>query len=302
MTAGLFAVNAWAFEAHPEVWLLIAGIIGLGVYATRSIGPLVVAEGAPVVTTAQKRFFVAGVLLLWIAADYPMHDIAEEYLYSVHMLQHLLIAFIVPPLLLLAMPEWLARLLVLDGGATSRVLRVLTKPIVAGVIFNLFQILTHWSAVVNTSSENGSFHNVIHLGVFFSALLMWFPVLGPLKEVHLSEPAKLLYLFLMSIVPTVPAGWLTFAEGVVYDAYDNDTNLWGINPTDDQQLAGAVMKVVGGFYLWTLIAIRFFRYTARLRDADDRARQDGGRLTYHDVERAFDAAGEPPREPEIESS
>jgi putative membrane protein len=298
MTANLFAVNAWAFEAHPEVWVLIAGIVGLGVYATRSIGPLVVAEGAPVVTRAQKRYFFIGVLLLWIAADYPMHDIAEDYLYSVHMFQHLLIAFIVPPLLLLAMPEWLARLLVLDGGVTSRVLRVLTRPVVAGVVFNVFQVLTHWSAVVNTSAENGPFHYMIHLGVFFSALLMWFPVLGPLKEVQMSEPGKLVYLFLMSIVPTVPAGWLTFAEGVVYDAYDNDTNLWGMSPTDDQQLAGAIMKVVGGFYLWGMIAIRFFRHTARLRQEDLDSRRTRGRLTYSDVSRAFDEAGEPPREPQ----
>jgi len=298
MTANTFAVNVWAFQPHPEVWLLIAGIVGLGYYATRSIGPLVVSDGSAVVTKVQKRYFAAGVVLLWIAADYPMHDIAEEYLYSVHMFQHLLIAFIVPPLLLLAMPEWLARLLVLDGGVTSRVLRILTKPVVAGVIFNLLQVLTHWGAVVNTSSENGPFHYMIHLGVFFSALLMWFPVLGPLKEVHLSEPAKLVYLFLMSIVPTVPAGWLTFAEGVVYEAYDTDTNLWGLNPTDDQQLAGAIMKVVGGFYLWTLIAIRFFRHTARLRTSDLDARRRTGRLTYSDIERAFDEAGEPPREPQ----
>jgi putative membrane protein len=276
VTAPLLAVNAWAFEAHPEVWLLIGGIVALGIYATRQIGPLVVPEGEPVVTTSQKRFFAVGVLLLWIAADYPMHDIAEEFLYSVHMFQHLLIAFIVPPLLLLAMPEWLARLLVLDGGGVSRVLRVMTKPVVAGVVFNLFQVLTHWGAVVNLSSENGSFHYLIHLGVFFSALLMWFPVLGPLKEVHLSEPAKLIYLFLMSIVPTVPAGWLTFAEGVVYEAYDTDTNLWGLSPTDDQQLAGAIMKVVGGFYLWILIAIRFFRYAAGERAADDAARHARG--------------------------
>jgi putative membrane protein len=302
MAANLFAVNPWAFEAHPEVWLLIAGIVGLGVYATRSIGPLVVAEGEPVVTTGQKRYFLAGVVLLWIAADYPMHDIAEEYLYSVHMVQHLLIAFIVPPLLLLAMPEWLARLLVLDGGATSKILRVLTRPIVAGVIFNILQVLTHWGAVVNTSSENGPFHYMIHLAVFFSALLMWFPVLGPLKEVQMTEPGKLVYLFLMSIVPTVPAGWLTFAEGVVYEAYDKETNLWGINPTDDQQLAGAIMKVVGGFYLWGMIALRFFRHTARLRQNDLDRRRDGDRLTYSDVAQAFDAAGEPPRESEIEAT
>ncbi|MDG2028760.1 MAG: cytochrome c oxidase assembly protein [Acidimicrobiales bacterium] len=296
MTANMLAVNAWAFEAHPEVWLLVGGIVGLGVYATRAIGPLVVPEGQVVVTRAQKRFFLASVVLLWIAADYPMHDIAEQYLYSVHMFQHLLIAFIVPPLLLLAMPEWLARLLVLDGGATARVLRVLTKPVVAGVIFNALQVLSHWDGVVNLSSENGPFHYMIHLAVFFSALLMWFPVLGPLKEVHLSEPAKLIYLFLMSIVPTVPAGWLTFAEGVVYDAYDHDHNLWGINPTNDQQIAGAIMKVVGGFYLWTLIAIRFFKHVAAVRRVDEAAKYARGRLTYDEVEAAFDAAGDPSRE------
>ena len=296
MTANLLAVNAWAFEAHPEVWLLVGGIVALGVYAVRSIGPLVVPDGEVIVTRAQKRFFVVGVVLLWIAADYPMHDIAEKYLYSVHMAQHLMISFIVPPLLLLAMPEWLARLLVLEGGATARTLRLLTKPIVAGVVFNALQVLTHWGAVVNLSSENGPFHYLIHLGVFFSALLMWFPVLGPLKEVHLSEPGKLIYLFLMSIVPTVPAGWLVFAEGVVYDAYDHDHNLWGIDPTNDQQMAGAIMKVVAGFYLWTLIAIRFFRHVAVIRRDDEARKFSRGRLTYDQVEAAFDAAGDPPRE------
>ena len=299
MTPALpLAVNIWAYEAHPEVWLLVGGIVALGWYAVRHIGPLVVSDGSAVITTAQKRYFVAGVLLLWLAADWPMHDIAEEYLYSVHMVQHLLIAFMVPPLLLLAMPEWLARLLVLDGGALSKVLRVLTRPVVAGLIFNVFQILTHWGAVVNLSSDNGTFHYVIHLAVFFSALLMWFPVLGPLKEVHLSEPGKMLYLFLMSLVPTVPAGWLTFAEGVVYDAYERDFNVWGINPTDDQQLAGAIMKVVGGFYLWILIAIRFFRYVASQRTADLERRVNRSRLTYDDVSRAFDEAGDAPREPQ----
>ncbi len=290
----LAVVDPWGYELHPEVWLLIAAIIGLGIYAVRSIGPLVVPAGEPVVTTAQKRFFVAGVALLWLAADWPMHDIAEDYLYSVHMVQHLIIAFIVPPLLLLAMPEWLARLLILEGGPSARLLRLLTKPVVAAVIFNIFQILTHWGAVVNLSVENGAFHYIVHLCVFFSALLMWFPVLGPLKEVQMSEPAKMFYLFIMSIVPTVPAGWLTFAEGIVYDAYDTPDRLWGVSATDDQQAAGVVMKIIGGFYLWGLIAIRFFRFAGGQREADlAQRRVRTGALTYADIEREFDEAGEP---------
>ncbi len=258
----LLAASAWDYEFHPEVWLLVAAIIGLGVYSVRNIGPLVVPAGEPVTTVNQKRFFIVGVAMLWLAADWPMHDIAEEHLYFVHMLQHLLISFIIPPLLLLAMPAWLARLVVLEDGTPQRILRVLTKPIVAGTIFNALQILTHWGAVVNLSSDNGPFHYTIHLLVFASALLMWFPVVGPLKELQMGEPGKMLYLFLRSIGPTVPAGWLTFAEGVVYEAYETDDALWGISPVEDQQAAGAVMKVIGGFYLWTIIAVRFFRLAA----------------------------------------
>ena len=148
------------------MWLLVAAIIGLGVYSVRNIGPLAVPAGEPVTTVNQKRFFIVGVAMLWLAADWPMHDIAEEHLYFVHMLQHLLISFIIPPLLLLAMPAWLARLVILDDGTPQRILRVLTKPIVAGTVFNALQILTHWGAVVNLSSDNGPFHYAIHLLVF----------------------------------------------------------------------------------------------------------------------------------------
>ena len=175
----LAAVNAWEFEFHPEVWLLVGAIVGLGVYAVRVIGPLVVDDGEPVVTRNQKLFFGVGVALLWLAADWPMHDIAEKYLYSVHMVQHLIISFIVPPLLLLAMPEWLARLIILDDSRSAGVLRVLTRPVVAGVLFNAVQVLTHWGTVVDRSVEDGAFHYGIHLLVFGSALLMWFPVVGP---------------------------------------------------------------------------------------------------------------------------
>ena len=293
MTA-LLAVNAWEYELHPEVWLLIGAIAVFGVYSVRAIGPLAVTDGSQIITSPQKRYFLAGLLLLWLAADWPMHDIAEKHLYSVHMIQHLLISFIVPPLLLLAMPAWLARLLILDDGIAQRLLRRLTKPLVAGVLFNLFQILTHWGAVVDLSVENGVFHYVLHLGVFFTALLMWFPILGPLKEMQMSEPGKMIYLFLMSVVPTVPAGWLTFAEGIVYSSYDHSDPLWGISPTHDQQVAGVVMKIVGGFYLWALIALRFMRFASGQREADMAARQNRSSHTPAAVNKDGAEASEPP--------
>lgn len=298
----LAATDAWRFQFHPEVWLMVAAVVGLGFYVVRVVAPVAAPAGAAAVTRRQRWCFVAGVALLWVAADWPMHDIAEEYLYSVHMVQHLLISFVVPPLLLMAAPEWLARLILVDGSRSARVIRRLVHPLVAGVAFNALQGFMHWSTVVELSVRNGPFHYAMHLVMFASALAMWTAVVGPLRELQLSEPAKMVYLFAMSIVPTVPAAWLTFAEGSVYPIYDHAQRLWGISVTADQQAAGAVMKVLGGFYLWTLIAIKFFRFSAAQRRADAAERRNrfvANTLTTADVQAEFERLGPPPSEPRL---
>lgn len=247
---------------HPEVWVLLVALLGLALYAVRVVGPRVVRDGSPIVTRRQKIAFALGMGLLWVAADWPIHDIGEGYLYAVHMVQHLLLTFAVPPLFLLATPTWLARLLVGDGWFGGRALRVLVKPVVAGVLFNGAIILTHWPVLVDISVESGVVHYLLHLMLVGAALLMWTPVCGPLPEYRLSPPGQMLYLFLMSIVPTVPAAWLTFAEGVVYSAYDRPDRLFGISATDDQQVAGLTMKLVGGGFLWAIIIYLFFTWAS----------------------------------------
>ena len=282
----LAQIDPWQFQPHPEVWLLLAAIIGLGFYATRVIGPKVVAAGDEIVSTKQKRYFAGGVVTLAIAADWPMHDIAEQYLYSVHMFQHLMISFFIPILFLQATPEWLARL-ILGGGDQERTwVGKLAKPVVAGVIFNLLAALTHWNGIVQLSFDSGPFHYGIHLVIFSSALLMWMPVLGPIPELRLSPPGQMIYLFLMSIIPTVPAGWLTFADNPVYPAYDTVERLWDISTVADQQAAGAVMKVIGGFFLWGMIAVRFFKWATAERAADMEKRIIRS-LTYDEVTEEF---------------
>ena len=297
----LGAINPWDWKPHPEVWLLIAGIVALGFYATRVIGPKVVALKANesdsedefvIVTTKQKRYFALGVVVLAIAADWPMHDIAEDYLYSVHMVQHLLITFFIPIFFLQATPEWLARL-ILGGGDQGRTLvGKLAKPIVAGITFNLLAALTHWNGIVQLSADSGPFHFGVHLVVFSSALLMWLPVLGPIPELRLSPPGQMIYLFLMSIIPTVPAGWLTFADNPVYPAYDTVERLWDISVVADQQAAGAVMKIIGGFFLWGLIAVRFFSWASQERSTDMEKRIVRP-LTFEDVTSEFERTQPP---------
>ena len=91
------------------------------------------------------------------------------------------------------------------------------------MIFNLAVMVTHIPGVVNASvtSDERRLHYWLHVMVVLAALLMWMPVCGPFRELQMGTGGKMIYLFLMSVVPTVPAAWLTFAEGAVYKAYDN---------------------------------------------------------------------------------
>jgi putative membrane protein len=262
------AVDPWRFQAHIEVWVLIAGIVGCWWYATTVIGPKVVRDGSPIVTRRQKMWFVAAIATLWIAADWPMHDIGERYLYSVHMLQHLLLTMVAPPLFLLATPTWLARLIVGDGWFAGNIVRRLCRPVPAAVLFNAAFALVHWPAVVNQSVSSAPLHFSLHVMLVSTALLMWMPVCGPLPEMRLSLPGQMFYLFLQSIIPTIPSAWLIFAERPVYDAYDTTYHLWGINPVTDQQIAGVMMKLGEAFYIWGLIMVLFFKWSSRHMEAE----------------------------------
>ena len=283
------AADFWRWVPRPEVWVLIVGLGVLYTYSARVIGPKVVPAGTPAVTKAQRRWFVLGLGLLWLAADWPVHDIGERYLYFVHMAQHSIITLVVPPVMLLATPEWLARLVV-GRGRVEAVIRRFARPVPAGIAFNGLALLSHWQVIVNTSSSNGLFHYGVHTALVTAALLFWIPVCGPFPEMRISPPAQMVYLFVASIVPTVPGGWMTFAEGAVYSAYDIPDRLWGLTVTSDQQIAGLIMKLGAGSYLWVLIAIIFFRWASQ----HDPGPAPAAPLTYERVKQEFETHP-PPR-------
>jgi putative membrane protein len=279
-------MNAWQFHPHPEVWVLVASIIGFAVYAVKVIGPKAVRDGSPIVTGRQKLWFVLGVLVLWAAADWPVHDIGERYLYFVHMLQHLAFTMVVAPLFLMAMPTWLARLIVGDGWFAGSVLRRLCRPVVAGVLFNAAFVLVHYPPTVNASATNGALHFGLHALIVTTALIMWTPVCGPLPELRISLPGQMLYLFCQSIVPTVPSAWLIFAEKPLYRVYDTSYRLANIDAISDQQTAGVIMKLGGGFFLWAVIFVLFFKWSARHQEAERQGVLVTERevLTWNDVQ------------------
>ena len=148
MLAQVVDVAPWRFQWHPEVWLLVAFLTSAYVYMVRVIGPRAVPAGQPAVTTRNKAAFAGAMTMLWLASDWPVHDIGEEYLYSVHMFQHMVLSYFMPPLVLLATPTWLFRILVGDGRlyeaawlargrgrAELMLLRMVAPEIAAGCLF-----------------------------------------------------------------------------------------------------------------------------------------------------------------------
>lgn len=270
------ALVSW--QPHPEAWLMVVALAGGYLYALSAWGPRH-APGRPAASRRQRWCFLTGVAVLWLAADWPVHQLAEDYLYSMHMVQHLLFQLVGAPLLILGTPAWLLRRL-LAPRLVREAWRALTKPLIALIVVLAFTAALHVPAVVAAQTADPWFHLAVHVLLFATSLVMWWPVLSPLPELpHLSYPGRMAYLFGHSLVPTVPAAFLTFAYTPLYEAYASAPRLvaW-LDPVQDQQIAGLVMKVGGGLMLWVVIAVLFFRWAAE--------EQTGGpdTLYWHDLE------------------
>jgi putative membrane protein len=273
--AGAVKASFPGWHSHPDAWALMGAIEIAYLFAVRG-------------GRASRRqivLFSCGIGVLLLASDWPIHDLAERYLYFFHMIQHMLLTFVAAPLLLLGTPEWLARK-VLKRTRLTRPVRFLGRPVPDLIQFNLILVLSHWPLIVDGTLRDHPLHFVAHAVLLTSALLMWLPVCSPLPEVPQARPpTKMLYLFLQTIVPTVPASFLTFGTTPLYHFYEHVPRLWGISALTDMQVAGLIMKIVGGFYLWTVIGVIFFRWY----HAEEKT--SGEVLYWEDVERELKQLG-----------
>jgi putative membrane protein len=273
--AGIVKASFPGWHSHPDAWALMGAIEIAYLFAVRG-------------GRASRRqivLFSCGVFTLLLASDWPVHDLAEGYLYFFHMIQHMLLTFVAAPLLLLGTPEWLARK-VLKRTRLTRPVRFLGRPVPDLIQFNLILVLSHWPLIVDGTLRDHPLHFVAHAVLLTSALLMWLPVCSPLPEVpQVRPPTKMLYLFLQTIVPTVPASFLTFGTSPLYHFYEHVPRLWGISAVTDMQVSGLIMKIVGGFYLWSIIGVIFFRWY----NAEEKT--SGEVLYWEDVERELKTLG-----------
>jgi putative membrane protein len=194
-----------SWHIHPDVWLLLGGLWVAYLLAIRRHAP----SGAVERDERRRRtvLFTMGMAVLWMASTYPVHDLAEGYLYSVHMVQHMAYTLVAAPLLIAGIPAWMWRR-ALAPRPVFVLFRFLTRPVVALIVFNGLLLFTHWPAVVEASVGSELTHFALHVLIVGSAIVMWWPVMSPLVELPaLTPPGQMLYLFAQSITPTIPASF-----------------------------------------------------------------------------------------------
>jgi putative membrane protein len=244
----------WNFE--PTVVLgiaLLATTYGLCASEWRGRFP-----GSQPVSRAQLVFFALALLTLVSALLSPIDELADHYLLVMHMVQHLLLTLVFPPLLLLALPAWMLQPLLRLPGVLPG-LRRLTQPLIAFVAFNAVFAGWHIPALYEATLESEPLHVFEHLMFMATAVLTWWPILSPLPDVPRAIfPLQVLYLFLQSVIPTVLGAIITFADGVLYATYQNAPRIWAISAIEDQQWGGLTMWIPGALIYLIALTVVFF--------------------------------------------
>lgn len=254
LTAGLWL----QWEGHWDALLGMALILGAYLLG---VGPLRERHNlADSVDSRQVATFTAGMMVVFFALTSPLHILSERFLFSMHMVQHVLLTLIAPPLLVLGTPAWLIRPMLRPNWA-FRVARLLTHPIAAIALFNIIFSIWHIPALYNSSLNSEAFHALEHIMMVATAMLMWWPLASNMPELpRLNYPLQLGYLFALSVAQIIVFAIITFAEEPIYDFYVNAPRIWGLSPLLDQQLGGIIMKVGSGIYFLTLLIIIFFKW------------------------------------------
>ena len=151
---------------------------------------------------SRKISFTLGTLTAFLALVSPLDYIADHYLFSAHMVQHLLLILVAPPLWLLGLPEGFPDRLPLPMRLRSLAFW-LTRPVIAFVLFNFVLLAWHIPRFYETTLENNGLHIIEHLSFMAAAVIGWWPVLGRSNQVapRASHPIQILYMFLMMFPP-----------------------------------------------------------------------------------------------------
>ena len=210
--------------------------------------------------TQRQAFFFCLLILAMLITFGPLDELGDERSFWAHMLEHSFQSWIIPPLFLLSVPDWMLRPILM-----SRPIRPIagffTNPVVAFGTFTVVYVFAHDPPIFNLMTTNESVHIAIHVLFMGSGTILFWPLLSPMSEFpRLSYPAQILYLFLLMVPMTAVAAPITLSESVTYPWYAVAPHPFGLEPRQDQVIGGILMWVGDSFYLMLITTLIFFRW------------------------------------------
>ena len=256
-----FTQFSWLkWSIHPSTG------IGLGVLAAIYLWRARQATPEEKLSGGRKLSFFAALFVIFASLNGPLHDLSDNYLFSGHMVQHLLLTMLMPPLLITGVPGWMLRPM-LRNSVIGSIAKRLTRPITCFLIFNVVIAGWHLPVFYNAAMENHGIHIVEHLMFMAAAVLMWWPLTSQLPELpRLAYPGQMLYCFLMTLPMSIVAIYITMADSVLYPFYSSAPRIMKLSPMEDQLLGGLIMWVPGGLLFVIIMSVVFFKWASRGED------------------------------------
>lgn len=264
-----------SWSSDPLPWLGIVAATAAYLVAVRFVNR---AHPRSPVPAWRIAAWLAGVAVIGLALVSAV-DVYADSVFSIHMLQHLLLAMVAPPLLALGAPTTLAlraatpalRRSLLLPVLHSRLVRAVSWPPLGWIVFSVVMWATHFSPLFNAALENELLHSLEHLLYLAAGLLFWWPVVGAdPSRWRLGSIGRMAYLAAQMPVNTAVGLVILFAPNVLYAHYATLDRGWGPDPMTDQQIAGAVMWGAGDVILLLALALAI---AAWLRADEKRSRR-----------------------------
>lgn len=251
---------AWSWSPGVIVFLLALVLLYLsGVRRARTLATD--SDDGPLTLLHILSFFF-GILIAALLLLSPINTIARTQLFVVHMAQAVLLTTLAAPLVLFGCPALLLRPFV-QLPVIRTVVRFLTLPIVASVLFNLLFLLWHSSRLFRLGMASDTVYHIEMVSIFVAALLNWWPLIGSVREFRrISYPIQMVYAFFDGQPVDIFAFILVFSGTTIYPAYAIPAQL-GLSGYADQAAGGALLLIPGLIDLVVMTPL-FFRWLGQI--------------------------------------
>jgi putative membrane protein len=281
----LAAAADTSFSLAPGPIVIVLALTGVYVWRWRRVRASGSTRGA---SWGRLLAWLGGVLCIAIALISPIDTLADQ-VFAMHMVQHVLLLDFAPILLIVGLTKVLMRPVARTVLDLERALGPIATPVFAIVFYVGVMWIWHVPAMYDAALEHPAVHVLEHTFFLTAGLLYWWHLLSPVRGRHFGGLAPVGYMVSTKVLVGLLGIFLTFAPTSIYSFYEHRPQVWGLHPSDDQALAGAIMAIEQSVVMGVALAYLFVRALAESEREQER------RERLEDAAEAAAAAAQAPR-------